>query len=269
MPHISGTFACLDRTTPKSVDDGSDDSVCTCNRLRPATRDPSSRMSSLKRGNFAADTCAVEGNAAEHLFDAADETHVAADDPAAERAPRPRRAERRRPAEALRPPDRRRPPAHAGGGARARPSQGRGRRSGQAATDRVQPQARHVDHPQLHAGRGAAPRPHPGGQPRTDPSRREVRLQAGLQALDLRNVVDQAVGLARAGRAGADDPATRPRRRPGAQGHQDAPAARAEAQSRSVARRDRPRDRHHARARTGAARPRPGPGQPGDPDRRR
>ena len=45
------------------------------------SRDPSSRLSSLKRGNFAADTCAVEGNAAEHLFDAADaETPVAADD---------------------------------------------------------------------------------------------------------------------------------------------------------------------------------------------
>jgi RNA polymerase primary sigma factor len=37
-------------------------------------------MSSLKRGNFPADTCAVEGNAAEHLFDAADETPAAADD---------------------------------------------------------------------------------------------------------------------------------------------------------------------------------------------
>ncbi|MBA3375453.1 MAG: sigma-70 family RNA polymerase sigma factor [Actinobacteria bacterium] len=38
-------------------------------------------MSSLKRGNFAADRCAVEGNAAEHLFDAPDETPVAADEP--------------------------------------------------------------------------------------------------------------------------------------------------------------------------------------------
>jgi len=37
-------------------------------------------MSSLKRGNFAADTCAVEGNAAEHLFDATDETPVAAEE---------------------------------------------------------------------------------------------------------------------------------------------------------------------------------------------
>ena len=50
-------------------------------RLRDGDLDPSSRLSSLKRGNFPADTCAVEGNAAEHLFDATDDTHVAADDP--------------------------------------------------------------------------------------------------------------------------------------------------------------------------------------------
>jgi RNA polymerase primary sigma factor len=38
-------------------------------------------MSSLKRGNRTADTCAVEGNAAEHLFDSADgEAPAAADD---------------------------------------------------------------------------------------------------------------------------------------------------------------------------------------------
>ena len=37
-------------------------------------------MSSLKGGNFPADTCAVEGNAAEHLFDEVDETPAAADD---------------------------------------------------------------------------------------------------------------------------------------------------------------------------------------------
>ena len=50
--------------------------------------DPSSRMSSLKRGNFAADTCAVEGNAAEHLFDPTDvEAPAAADDPAPRERP--------------------------------------------------------------------------------------------------------------------------------------------------------------------------------------
>ena len=36
-------------------------------------QDPSSRLSSLKRGNLAADRSPVEGNAAEHLFDVVDE----------------------------------------------------------------------------------------------------------------------------------------------------------------------------------------------------
>ena len=44
-------------------------------------------MSSLKRGNFSADTCSVEGNAAENLFDAADETPVAPDDAASRERP--------------------------------------------------------------------------------------------------------------------------------------------------------------------------------------
>ena len=95
-------------------------------------------------------------------------------------------------AEALRPPDRRRPAPDAGRGARARPAQGRGRRGGEAPADRVQPAPRDVDHAQLHEGRRAAARPDPGGQPRADPRRREVRLQARLQALDLRDLVDSA-----------------------------------------------------------------------------
>jgi RNA polymerase primary sigma factor len=37
-------------------------------------------MSSLKRGNWPTDTCAVEGNAAEHLFDAAEDDRPAAGD---------------------------------------------------------------------------------------------------------------------------------------------------------------------------------------------
>ncbi len=55
--------------------------------LRDTGAHPSSRMSSLKRGNFNADRCAVEGNAAEHLFDAADDTPVAADDAAPRERP--------------------------------------------------------------------------------------------------------------------------------------------------------------------------------------
>src|SRR6516165_5539924 len=41
---------------------------------------PSSEVQSLKRGNARADRCAVEGNAAEHLFDSADEEPVVAAD---------------------------------------------------------------------------------------------------------------------------------------------------------------------------------------------
>ena len=108
-------------------------------------------------------------------------------------------------------------------GARARPPQGRGRRGGQAPADRVEPPARDVDHPQLHAGRGAAARPHPGGQPRPHPRGREVRLHARLQAFDLRDLVDPPGDLPRAGRAGPDDPPAGARRRSGAPRHAGAP----------------------------------------------
>ena len=57
-------------------------------RLLGSTENPSSRLSSLKRGNLQTDTSAVDGNAAEHLFDATeDETPAVADDsPRRERA---------------------------------------------------------------------------------------------------------------------------------------------------------------------------------------
>ena len=174
----------------------------------------------------------------------------------AARAARARRPDRRRSAQALRPPDRRRPAAHPGTGARARAPQGPGRRGCEAQADRVEPAARHVHHAQLHARRRTAARSHPGREPRPHPRGREVRLHDGLQALDVRDLVDQAGDLARARRAGAHDPAPGPRRRPGPQGHEDTAPARPEAQSRSVARRDRRRDRDHARARPGAARAR-------------
>jgi hypothetical protein len=52
---------------------------CAC--FLSLARDPSSQMSSLKRGNLEADTSAVEG-AAEHLFDSVDDDAT----PAAEEA---------------------------------------------------------------------------------------------------------------------------------------------------------------------------------------
>ena len=116
-------------------------------------------------------------------------------------------------AEALPASDRRRPAADRRRGARARPAQGRGRRGGEAAPDRGQPAPGHVDHPQLHEGRGAAARPDPGGEPGPDARGREVRLEDGLQALHLRDLVDPPGGHARARRPGADDPPAGARRR--------------------------------------------------------
>ena len=187
----------------------------------------------------------------------------------AEDAPPCRRRGDPGPSEALCAPDRRRTPADTRRGARARPSQGRGRRGGEAKADRVQSPARDVDHPQLHEGRCAAPRPDPGGQSRPDPRRREVRLQDGLQALDLRHVVDSPVRHAGARRAGPDDPPARARRRAGAPRHPQPPHPRPEAEPRPERNRDCDRGGLHARARPGAARARPGPGQPRDARRRR
>ncbi len=141
-------------------------------------------------------------------------------------APGPRRPEPGRSAQALRPPDRRRAPAHTRRGARARAPEGRGRRGRQAEAHRVEPPARDVHHPELHARRRPAARPDPGGQPRPHPRGGEVRLSARVQALDVRDVVDQAVDLARPCRAGPRDPPSRPRRRPGAQGDEGPPRAR-------------------------------------------
>ena len=139
------------------------------------------------------------------------------------------------PAEALRTLDRRRAPPDSPRGAGARAAEGRRRRGGEAKADRVEPQARHVDHPQLHEGRRAAPRSDPGGQPRPHPRRREVRLQDGLQAFDVRDLVDPPVGYARARRSGPNDPPAGPRRRAGAPPSAHATSTCAEVQPRADA----------------------------------
>ena len=66
-------------------------------------------------------------------------------------------------------------------------TRGRGRRTGVRA---VQPASGGVDRQEVPGVRPAAARPHPGGQPRADARRREVRLAQGLQVLDVRHVVD-------------------------------------------------------------------------------
>ena len=147
--------------------------------------------------------------------------------------------------------------------------QGRGRRGGQAAPHRVQPAPRHVDHAELRELRRAAARPDPGGQPRPHPRGREVRLQARLQALDVRDLVDPPVGHARDRRPGPHDPPARPRRRAGAQGRARPARPHAEAEPRPAARGDRGRERARPEARPRAARPRRGSRQPRDARRRR
>ena len=154
-------------------------------------------------------------------------------------------------------------------GAGARAAQGRGGRAREAEADRVEPAPGDVDHTELHACGRAAARPDPGGQPRPDPGGREVRLDDGLQALDVRDVVDPAGGAAGPRRAEPHDPAAGARRRPGPADPAGAARARAAAEPRSVDRRDRRGDRADSAPRPGAARPRPGPREPRDARRGR
>ena len=172
-------------------------------------------------------------------------------------------------AQALRPPDRRRAAADRRRGARARAAQGRGRRGGEAAPDRGQPPPRHVDHAELHEGRRPAARPDPGRESRPDPRGREVRLAHGLQALDLRDLVDPPGRDAGARRPGPHDPTSGARRRAGAP--RDARTARplAEAEPRADAARDRQGERLHGGEGPRPARADRGPDQPRDARRRR
>ena len=57
--------------------------------------------------------------------------------------------------------------------------------------------------------RRPAPRPHPGGEPRPDPRGREVRLPDGLQAFDVRDLVDPPGRDPCARRPGPHDPPAR------------------------------------------------------------
>ena len=128
----------------------------------------------------------------------------------------------------------------------------------------MQPPARDVDHAELPDGRRAVARSHPGGQPRADPGGREVRLPHGLQALDLRDVVDPPGRHASARGPGQAHPPARARLRPGAPRDAHAPHARAEAEPRADYRRDRKGGGAAREARPRAARHRRGRGQPRD-----
>ena len=102
--------------------------------------------------------------------------------------------------------DRARAAADRRGGGRAGEADRARRHRGQAAHGRGEPAAGRVDREGLRGTRPDAAGPDPGGLARADQGGREVRLQARLQVLDLRDLVDPAGGHAVAGRQGPHDP---------------------------------------------------------------
>ena len=129
------------------------------------------------------------------------------------------------------------PDGRAGG--RAREAHRARRPPRQAADGGGEPPARRLDREELPQPGAAVPRSDPGGDDRPRPGRREVRLPAWLQVLDLRDLVDPPGGCARARRQGPDDPHARAR---GREAEQDR-AHRAQAARRVRPRPDRRRDR--------------------------
>src|SRR4029077_15241151 len=87
------------------------------------------------------------------------------------------------------------------------------RPAGEAPDDRVEPPPRRVDREGLSRPGRPVPGPDPGGNAGIEPGRREVRLAPRLQVLDVRDVVDPAVGAARGGEPRAHDPRPGARRR--------------------------------------------------------
>ena len=81
---------------------------------------------------------------------------------------------------------------------------------GQGEADRGQPATRGVDREEVHEPRPAVPGPHSGRQHRPHEGRRQVRLQAWLQVLHVRDVVDPPGHHARHRRSVAHDPHPRP-----------------------------------------------------------
>ena len=189
---------------------------------------PRSGDGAFKRIPRKADTSGMESNSLPSPAETVEARRAAPRAPAEpRRRPRPSRrrggstARRTRarpgPAQALRPPDRRRPAADG----RPRSASSRAARTmGDEAAKRrlIECNLRLVMSITRNytKSRRPAPRPDPGGQPRPDPRGREVRLPAGLQALDVRDVVDPPGDHARARRPGPDHPPARARRRPGA-----------------------------------------------------
>ena len=102
------------------------------------------------------------------------------------------------------------------------PRDPRRRAHGGAREDRArrgEPAPRRLDREEVHEPRPAVPGPDPGGQHRPHEGGRQVRVQARLQVLDVRDVVDPPGDHARDRRPGAHDPHPGPHDRDDQQAH--------------------------------------------------
>ena len=141
-------------------------------------------------------------------------------------------------------------------------------RAGEGRARRGEPPPRRLDREEVHEPRPAVPRPDPGGQHRPHEGRRQVRVQARLQVLDVRDVVDPAGDHARDRRPGADDPHPGPHDRDDQQAHPHLALPRAGVRPRADAGRDRREDGAAARQGPQGPEDREGADQPRDADRR-
>ena len=119
---------------------------------------------------------------------------------------------------------------------------GRGRdprRAGQEGAGGSQPPPGRLDREEVHEPRPAVPGPDPGGQHRPHEGRRQVRVQARLQVLDLRDVVDPPGHHPRHRRPGPHHPHPGPHDRDDQQAHPHLARAGAGAGPRAVVGRDR------------------------------
>ncbi len=99
-------------------------------------------------------------------------------------------------------------------------------RPGQEGARRGQPPARRLHRQEVQQPRPPVPGPHPGRQHGPDEGRREVRVPARLQVLDLRDLVDPAGHHPGHRRPGPDDPHPRPHDRDHQQAHPGLPGPR-------------------------------------------
>ena len=140
------------------------------------------------------------------------------------------------------------------------------KREGRARRGEPPPRRQHRE--EVHEPRPAVPRPDPGGQHRPDEGRRQVRVQARLQVLHLRDVVDPAGHHARHRRSGPHHPHPGAHDRDDQQADPHQPLPRAGVRPRADARGDRREDGAAARQGPQGPQDRQGAHQPRDPHRR-